>query len=394
MGSSPSAASSYEPIPFSAFDFDASLPNDVRFPPPSNQSDDEFPPSPFSDFHWDSTQFRNVNTRFEAANESASAALADIHAREPQLARVPFSQTGANLPRGPIPSQHKVAPSATTGRHLGCVEVQDDEDEKGEDDVRTSDEEDENGNGTGRSKANFGTGNALVKVASAAVDLEPFLAARGDKGAAWEALAEKLSKAKEFKNTKISGASVKKKVLALNPGANRKLANIIGNETAAGITIAALLERLETQYDQAKGKSDKAKAETKKKNDEDREGGEAIRRASMDINRKRKRDSGDTDDEGVAATAQASTSASLETLDSDSDDKTNASKGKKGSEAKRRRTNPSVVDTQVLTIMEKSDRRAAKHEEFMRDTFKQFVDNSNRQKEATLELFKALVEKQ
>jgi hypothetical protein len=42
------------------------------------------------------------------------------------------------------------------------------------------------------------------------------------------------------------------------------MGNIIGQGTSSGIIIGALLERLETQYDDAKDQSDDAKAKIKK----------------------------------------------------------------------------------------------------------------------------------
>ncbi|KAJ7302649.1 hypothetical protein DFH08DRAFT_826393 [Mycena albidolilacea] len=64
-------------------------------------------------------------------------------------------------------------------------------------------------------------------------------------------------------------------------GKNKNLTKVIGVSTSAAITIAALLERMETQYDEAKDKLDDTKAVIKKKNNTDRKGGEAIRQASL-----------------------------------------------------------------------------------------------------------------
>jgi hypothetical protein len=46
-------------------------------------------------------------------------------------------------------------------------------------------------------------------------------------------------------------------------GKNKNLAKVIGEGTSASIIIGALLEHMETQYDESKDKSDDAKAKLK-----------------------------------------------------------------------------------------------------------------------------------
>ncbi|KAJ7157812.1 hypothetical protein C8R46DRAFT_1040075 [Mycena filopes] len=193
------------------------------------------------------------------------------------------------------------------------------------------------------------TGEDLIKVARAAIDVNPFLAPHGQKGSAWERVAIKLAE-EGFRHTSISAASVQHKAEALisykkNPnGKHKNLANVIGEGTSSSITIGALLERLETAHDTAKGKSDEAKAKLKKKHDEDQEGGEAIRQASMCTLRKRARspdsdDNTDQETDSPSSSARPATAAdsSLETLDSDDDDTTNGKKASKKPASKRHR---------------------------------------------------------
>ncbi|KAK6992348.1 hypothetical protein R3P38DRAFT_3373023 [Favolaschia claudopus] len=380
--STPPASSQYNSasVPWSQFNFDQTLPRDVQFPPPTLANDEDPPYSPFANFNWDPKQFRDANANFKATYKNSSTALANIHDREPELARIQLlSNSAINLPRGPIPSLH----AATTPGSKKTME----EEQAGSQTDNDDDDVDENG----AQRANFSTGKALIKLASAA------------------AIAVKLSKEKEFRNAKLTDVNVQRKVRALvkfkkDPSANTQLGNIIGKETADGISIAALLEPLEHQFDQAKGKSDKAKAETKKKNDEDREGGEAIRQHAMRSFRKRLRSpsptSDDTDVEVVGGGGRLTTSrtpaatSSVEIIDSDSDNKTRVSKPKTKACKRRRLNDPSVLNAESLALMKESERRTAHYETEMMGTLKQFVADSTRQKDELLSVMRALVEKQ
>ncbi|KAK7005501.1 hypothetical protein R3P38DRAFT_3215204 [Favolaschia claudopus] len=314
-----SAASSLPTPDWSAFNFDASLPEDVRFPNPSprDNSEEEFPLSPFTPFDWNSSQFRDVNSTFETNTRRADAALAAIQSRTPELAPArPFAQTTiANLPRGPAPSLHAAASTPVDDplgsirlRHFGALDCSkvtlgDAKTQQPNGALRitrmvaerraravpadsdSEDEGDENApasNGAASTKTNFGSGDALIKLASAAVDLQPFFAPFGQKGLAWQGLADQLKKDKMFRNTSISGVTVQRKVENLVAFKKQKAEAQQSHRQGdlRGITIAALLEGLEDQYDQAKGQSDENKAKIKKKADEDRIGGEAIREAS------------------------------------------------------------------------------------------------------------------
>ncbi|KAJ7851832.1 hypothetical protein B0H14DRAFT_3660081 [Mycena olivaceomarginata] len=108
----------------------------------------------------------------------------------------------------------------------------------------------------GKSKFN---GNDLIGFARAAVDCNPWLAATG-------------RRQKDFRHPNMNATTLQHKCEAMinfkkDPkGKNKNLAKVIG-------------------YDEAKDKSDDAKAVIKKKNDTDREGGEAIRQASLPTRR-------------------------------------------------------------------------------------------------------------
>ncbi|KAK7037048.1 hypothetical protein R3P38DRAFT_3183103 [Favolaschia claudopus] len=131
-------------------------------------------------------------------------------------------------------------------------------------------EDKENGTGEAAStnKKAF-NGDDLIMVARAAIDINPFTAPHGQKAVSWQQVVDLLDE-QNFRHKTISAASIQHTVEAMisfkkNPhGKDKNLANIIGEGTSASITIGALLERLENNFDAAKGKSDEAKAKLKK----------------------------------------------------------------------------------------------------------------------------------
>ncbi|KAF7334804.1 hypothetical protein MSAN_02367000 [Mycena sanguinolenta] len=285
------------------------------------------------------------------------------------------------------------------------------------------------------------TGDDLIAIARVVVDVNPFIAAYGQKGAAWQQICDKLTE-NGFRHKSINAATVQHKAEALisykkDPnGKNKNLSKVIGEGTSAAITIAALLECIETQYDESKDKSDEAKAKLKAKQDADREGGEAIRQASMQTLRKRMRSpSPDTDDDDddddeptdteqpaapsttatgtarspdvtaatgtarspdatstpTASTQAASSSSSLETIDSDVED--NAKANKKKSKRRRtmdRRTSSGGHEAIAALLKEENTRRAA-HDDRMATTFETFVKDAREQKEQMTSFLKDLV---
>ncbi|KAE9389123.1 hypothetical protein BT96DRAFT_1025170 [Gymnopus androsaceus JB14] len=128
-------------------------------------------------------------------------------------------------------------------------------------------------------------GPDLVETAQQAIEINPFLATHGQKGKVWKELTDRLVANPAFCLKNIEWSSIRSKVIDLV--AYKK--NPTG--TSREITIAALLECLEKQHDNAEHKSEEQlKAALKQKQDEDDEGGAKIRKASMMtfINKKRK----------------------------------------------------------------------------------------------------------
>ncbi|KAJ7619954.1 hypothetical protein DFH06DRAFT_1234511 [Mycena polygramma] len=396
-------------------DFDASRLDPVPFGSPFGLVDNEFPPSPFEPFHFATPHFQAASERFDAANEHADIILAigQDRARASTKAR-PLAGSGgaANLPQGPLPSLHARVPATDDVRKAigksGAAKPKPKpkpkrgrRDEGEQEDVESDDENDPN--------RTVYTADRLVTLASTAVDLKPFLAPHRSKGATWQALVDKLKADDEvFRNSTISAASVQHKVETLvafkknkNPKKYRQLANIIGKGAGVRVTIGALLERLEQDYDEAKGKSDEAKAKIKKKNDEDRDGGEAIRQASMKTLGKRKRqptpdsdaDDGALSDNGSATNTRTprptAASSSIETIDSGDDDAANASKGQR----KRRRNDRSSETTELFAFMKAENDRRAKHDERIAQSLDRFVGNCAQQKDEYISLLRDLIAK-
>ncbi|KAJ7128063.1 hypothetical protein C8R46DRAFT_1145038 [Mycena filopes] len=351
--------------------FDARIASDI----------DEFPASPFQPLRVTTAQLNSANERFEAANEHAEIVLSV--------------------------NEERAQERESKEKHTGGAD--------------SEDKENVEGGGGHKDKAKY-TGPALITLARAVIDVEPFLSSQGQKGAAWQEVVDTIKKSKHFRNTTVSAASAQNKAEKMvmfkkkpNASKNKKLNNIIGEGTSDGVIIGALLERVEKQFDDAKGKSDAAKAKIKQKNDEDREGGNAIREASMKTFRKRRRDASPpvdkhrrdasppidvdvdaaangTDTEGVVpstptprATAAAS---SLETLDSDNDDDSGDTP-----KPKRRRHNASSDAAGFLALMKQESERRAKHDEKIERSFNEFVDNNKQQKDEYISLLRDLISK-
>ncbi|KAK6971427.1 hypothetical protein R3P38DRAFT_3242393 [Favolaschia claudopus] len=258
------------------------------------------------------------------------------------------------------------------------------------------DKENDSCDGDSGNKKTF-TGDDLIMIARAAIDVNPFIAPHGQKGSAWQQVVDNLE-AQNFRHKTISAASIQHKVEAMisfkkNPnGKHKNLANVIGEGTSASITIGALLERLETNFDAAKDKSDEAKAKLKKKNDEDRDGGEAIRQASMGGLRKRARSpaSDDDTDHDVGTPRSRPADSSLDALDSDSDD--SPAKGKKPSKRRRgmRRSHSGDADD-LLALMKVENERRAVHDKRVAESLETFVSDSREQKKEFTSLLRELV---
>jgi hypothetical protein len=202
---------------------------------------------------------------------------------------------------------------------------------------------------------------------------------------------------------------------------------------------------METQHDESKDKSDEAKAKLKsvrtphpfyltftyffylQKQDADREGGEAIRRASMQTLRKRARSPSTSSDEGdytdteqptadvptapsgppratdsevtvpIAPTTEPTTTAisassSLETLDSDAEGNIKANEKKKSKRRRTmdRRTSSTAGSDQLVSLLREENARRAAHDAQMAVSFSTFVKDAREQKSEVTSLLRDL----
>ncbi|GAW03885.1 hypothetical protein LENED_005639 [Lentinula edodes] len=116
----------------------------------------------------------------------------------------------------------------------------------------------------------------LIELAKICVEYKPFLQPYGKKGKVWDHIFYALSE-RGFHLSKVPALSLHHKAESLvgywkNPGDS--------NSNIKAIAVA-LMDSVEAQWDEAKNKSDKAKADIQKKQDEDNKGREAIHMASM-----------------------------------------------------------------------------------------------------------------
>ncbi|KAJ7812192.1 hypothetical protein B0H14DRAFT_3753377 [Mycena olivaceomarginata] len=387
---------------FSTFNFDTPRPGKAPSGAPLTPVtpvSDEFPASPFEPFHFTTAHLQSANKQFDDANTRADAIFAMYNRARPLF------DAPVNLPRGPLPSNQVRTPVRVNDNIRKAIGQSGAAGKKRSRDKVEKENGDGDGDGNGDEgsaavvggkKAKF-TAEHLILLCRIVIDLQPWLAPYKLKGATWQ-LVVKMMIERGFPHPSITPATMQNKAEALvafkkDPSKNVKLANLIGEGTSAGITIGALLERLETQYDQAKDKSDEAKEQIKKKNDENRQGGDAIRDASMKTLRSRRRANAVSDDEGEitdtepTATPSRATAASssIEVLNSDDD------AAAKTNKSKRRRRNESYDKDGLLSLMKAENERRAKHDEHIAQTFNKFVDKSVQQKDEYITLLKSLI---
>ncbi|KAK7016576.1 hypothetical protein R3P38DRAFT_3202770 [Favolaschia claudopus] len=358
---------------------------------------DDFPESPFQPYCPNAAQFELLNTQFEKAYNNSEARLALLNERGTEQPRslAPVAQSARNMPRGPMPSAQARARIPVTDEVRRAIGRSGATGKKRRRDEKDKENEDVDEDGDSSDRSRF-TASDLIHITRVVVDLQPYLAGHKLKGKTWALVVETLL-SQGFPHPNISVGSVREKAYGLvafkkEPGKNPQLANLIGEDTSASIVIAALLERLETQYDQAKNKSDKAKAAIKKKNDEDRKGGESIRNNSLKTLRSHPRtcanaaaaaaDDDSTDDESLAVPARSlASSSTIEVLDSDDDSNPRPSK-RRCSEAEKTRQ-----------LMRTENERREKHDAQVLKMFDNYLSTSTKQKDETNEILKAFLER-
>ncbi|THU99810.1 hypothetical protein K435DRAFT_855301 [Dendrothele bispora CBS 962.96] len=136
----------------------------------------------------------------------------------------------------------------------------------------------------GRPRTRFSAADieALVEVA---VEHQPHTAPHGAKSKAWEKVAQALWNRGHFVGSSVGTIKNKlQQLIKYHENPDSSFCNDVRREiegTATAIKLAALLDRLSESQKVAKKSSDDKKEKLRMKEEEDRVGGEAIRRASM-----------------------------------------------------------------------------------------------------------------
>ncbi|KAJ3755708.1 hypothetical protein EV360DRAFT_85665 [Lentinula raphanica] len=133
------------------------------------------------------------------------------------------------------------------------------------------------------------TGSDLIALARAVLEKEPYVQPHGKKGKVWSEIKDILVAEKSV-TSDTNATAVQHKAESLvsywkNPKSSDKgiktIAKVFDKRPGYKITIAALMDGVESQWDRGKSESEVVKEKNQKKKDEDTEGGEAIRRASL-----------------------------------------------------------------------------------------------------------------
>ncbi|KAJ7175618.1 hypothetical protein C8R46DRAFT_1249156 [Mycena filopes] len=246
--------------------------------------------------------------------------------------------------------------------------------------------------------------NNLIGLTCTCVDINPWIAPHGKKAAAWEETLSVAAAQKGFRHPGMNATTLQHKCEVLvgfkkDPeGKYKNLAKVIGEGTSASITIGALLERMEIQYDEAKDKTDEAKVVLKKKNDEDREGGEAICQASLRTMRRKRSptptsddddDATDTDNDNTAP--KLSPASSLATLDDDNGDKKKSEKKPVAKHCRLNKRRSASGKDALLAVMKEENERRAEHDDRVATSLDVFVKDACEQKAELNSLLRALI---
>ncbi|KAJ7059122.1 hypothetical protein C8F01DRAFT_1232213 [Mycena amicta] len=239
---------------------------------------------------------------------------------------------------------------------------------------------------------------------------QPWLAAHGKKAGAWDDCAALFNHATGLS---VAGQLLRTKMEAIvgwkkNPnGKYKSLGPVVASGVGDAITLGAQMEAMETQFDQAKDKSDDAKMKIKQKNDQDKSGGDEIRQVSMQGLRKRaisiSSDDTDTDTDADTISADKTTisadadpvsvadeatiqvptgaPAPIDITTDDDDDKDTAEtkkpKTSKKPKSKRRRVmERGSTSEELIDIFKAENVRRAAHDERIATSWETFVSDA------------------
>ncbi|KAJ6611233.1 hypothetical protein B0H10DRAFT_1953194 [Mycena sp. CBHHK59/15] len=312
----------------------------------------------------------------------------------------PLREMAMNLPCGPIPSFHADSTTDDTRKLIGQSTAKLPTGSKSK--RRSAGQEVVVAEPKAPARPVF-AGPDLVQLARAVAHKQPFLSAHGEVSTAWKDV-NKYLKSKGFQH-EVKYTTLQKKAQALiafkkDPKCEdaKPVASHITGDTA--IIIAAALEQMEKQWDDAKDKSDDVKLKIKKKTEDDRFAGEEIRSASM-RGRGQKRaatrspsPSSDTDTvsptaPNTAAMGRLSALSSIELDDTVSNDK---KKSKRRRVMDRRTDTPVSASADLVRILEKDSAQRQEHQKAVEATMKAFTDDAKESRAAIAGFLEKLVE--
>ncbi|GJE91824.1 hypothetical protein PsYK624_079750 [Phanerochaete sordida] len=145
---------------------------------------------------------------------------------------------------------------------------------------------------TKRKRKTFST-HDLEELIRMTIERNPWGAKHSEKGKTWEGIRRSLQAAGMFEG--VSVGTLRNKVDGMikwhedpDSGAGASMAREL--PTSTQVTLSALVDRAALQKHEAQNMTDAQKEKARKKDDEDRIGGESIRNAALEVFRKRKRD--------------------------------------------------------------------------------------------------------
>ncbi|KAJ7169492.1 hypothetical protein C8R46DRAFT_1217184 [Mycena filopes] len=254
-------------------------------------------------------------------------------------------------------------------------------------------------------------GEGLLQLGRAIVTLQPFLAPQV--GKAWKAVKEHLrEKGFPFDVQPTTLQSKGKALVAYKKNHEcdeaKSVASFLQRDDVR-IPMGAILEQIETQWEEAQGKSDEAKDKTKKKNEDNREAGEHIRRAAT-RGRGRKHARSPTPADSDSSNTSPSASPTAEDSDGEPQSKrrrlsTSPSPSladvspapKKKSQRRRdmdRRTgNTPAKSADILEFLKQESSERQQRDKEMAENMKTFVDDARERGKAVVNLLEHLVKK-
>ncbi|KIJ33509.1 hypothetical protein M422DRAFT_52356 [Sphaerobolus stellatus SS14] len=269
-------------------------PDSVNSPPPPNQAGQSVSPSAYSPA---SSEYINLGTlpesQYKLLTESWSDYLPEFGGG-PVESPSRASNSLAKILNSPVPSL------PTSPHHLSSIGVHVREIEEPSDTESTLNVL----NSPKRGSTKF-TSPELLQLTSAAIEVNPWAAGYGEKTKAWKEVADRVqSHNSAFRNLNRLADTYKRKMELLlvwhddgPKGPNCSIEKDVERGRDVRITISALLDKACNMRDEAAGMSEEKKKKAKEIQNENKVGGESIRRNAMNTMKKHRASQDESDKE-------------------------------------------------------------------------------------------------